>query len=366
MSDICRRSDFFECHLAVTLWKICAPLFLIIGVPGNIASLMVLSKPRMRKTTTSVCLRLLAIVDTAILLIALPRQIALFYSSLKLSTLSTFHCKFYGFLSPALTTLSWTFMPVITLDRYIQVRYPIWAKTRSTRRSALIVFAVLASTVFTLNFHTVLFLTIPRREVTVSNNHTNTTFEVIGTCSPVSEWYGEFYTTTWMWIVVILFNLVPLTVHIVGNLLLIRNLVKRSNRRQAQRAVEDANEKEQKDLKSMTRMLIVVCLFFIVTSAPQCSRLLLKNYTFKPRSPHNVAKDMLFKTFVQILMYSNNAVNFLLYTLSGRVFRKELFSMLTDIGRRVLHCCERNDVYPITTTTTTAKQVTSSTRTGPT
>ena len=358
MSDICRRSDFFECHLAVTLWKLFLPLFLVVGVPGNIISLVVLSKQRMRKTTTSMYLRLLAIIDTAILLVAMPRLMAFYYSSILFRNINIFTCKFYSFLTPALITLSWTLMPVITIERYIQVRYPIWAKTHSTRRSALIVFAVLASTVFTLNFHAVVFLTVPHTKVTISTNHTNTTFEVIGRCTPVSKWYGDFYYTVWTWLVFILFNLIPLTVHIVGNVLLIRNLVKRSNRKRALRAAEIVNEREQKDLKSMTRMLIVVCLFFVVSSLPQCTRIALKNYIFQPRSSHNIAKDRLFQAFVQILMYSNNAVNILLYVLSGRVFRKELYSMLTNIWRRVLHCCNRNAVHPIAAIT--APQISSS------
>ena len=167
MSDICRKSDFFECHLSVTLWKIFAPLFVIIGVPGNIVSLVVLSRRPMRQTTTSVYFRLLAIIDTAVLLITIPRKITFYYSSLRLRSLNIFTCKFYSFLTPALTTLSWSFLPVITIDRYIQVRHPIWAKTHSTRRSALIVFAAMTLTVFSLNFHTVLFLTVPHTEVSL-------------------------------------------------------------------------------------------------------------------------------------------------------------------------------------------------------
>ena len=350
MSGICRKSDFFECHLSVTLWKIFAPLFVIIGVPGNIVSLVVLSRRPMRQTTTSVYFRLLAIIDTAVLLITIPRKITFYYSSLRLRSLNIFTCKFYSFLTPALTTLSWTFLPVITIDRYIQIRYPIWAKTHSTSRSALTIFAVMTLTVFTLNFHTVLFLTVPRTEVTVSNNYTNTTFEVIGKCTPIYEWYNDFYYNVWTWLIFALFNLVPLTVQIIGNVLLIKNLVNRSKQKQTQRALDEVNMKERRGLKSVTRMLIVVCLFYIISSVPQCTRLVSKNYIFQPRSPHNSAKDKLFQAIVQILLYSNNAINFLLYTLSGRVFRQELYSMLRSIKRRVQHRFGRNNVYPVETT----------------
>ena len=100
MSSLCQRSDFIECHVAVTLWKIVSPLLLVVGVIGNVLSIAVLSRQRMRHTTTSVYLRLLAVFDTVVLLVVLPRKLVYFHSSVDIKDLSVFACKFVSFLTP--------------------------------------------------------------------------------------------------------------------------------------------------------------------------------------------------------------------------------------------------------------------------
>ena len=323
MSDICRNSDFIECHIAATLWKIFSPMFLTVGIPGNILSIAVLSRQRMRHTTTSVYLRLLAIVDTAVLLVAMPRQLVYFYSSVKFQDLSVFSCKFFSFITPTVITLSWCFLPIITIDRFILVRYPHWAKKHCSKRVALIVFAILMITIFVFNSHSFLFLNIHLKHATVSKNGTNVSVQVSGICNSGSNWYDEFYKKFWPWVIFILFSLTPITLQIVCNILLIRDLFQRARINRNRRALDDANENEQRELKSVTRMLITVSVFFVLSSLPQCSRLVLKPYIFKPKTPQNAAKNLLFQCFVQLLMYSNNSINCLLYTLSGRQFREQ-------------------------------------------
>ena len=357
MSGICMRSDFVECHLAVMLWKIFAPLFLVVGIPGNIVSIAVLSRQRMRNTTTSVYLRLLAIVDTAVILVAMPRQIDYYYSAVKVHDLSVFACKFFSFLTPTILTLSWCFLPILTIDRLILVRYPIWAKKHCTKKSALVVFAVLALAMITINFHQLVFIDIPREDVTGSTNLANTTVQVYGICRAVPDWYKEFYQKTWPLVMLVVFSLTPVILQIVCNVLLIRELAIRSRKRQTNRALQDKNDREQHDLRSVTRMLVVVSVFFVLSSVPQCIQLVLKPYVFKPKTAHNNAKNVLFKALIQLLMYSNNTINFLLYTLSGRVFRNELRSMFKQVKRRFLQCFDRNVIYPDETITTGQEQI---------
>ena len=357
MSDICRNLDFLECRFAVALWKIFAPLFLVVGIPGNMVSIAVLSRQRMRHTTTSVYLRLLAFVDTAVLLVAMPRQIVYYYSAVRVLDLSVFTCKFFSFMTPTIFTLSWCFLPILTIDRLIQVRYPIWAKKHCTKKSALAVFAVLALAMIAINFHVIVFKDIPRKDATDSTNLANTTGQVYGICSKMPDWYKEFYQKTWSLVMLIVFSLTPVILQIVCNVLLVRELVIRSRKRQTNRALQDKNDREQHDLRSVTRMLVVVSVFYVLSSVPQCIQMVLKPYVFKPKTAHNNAKTVLVKALIHLLMYSNNTVNFLLYTLSGRVFRNELRSMFKQVKRRFLQCFGRNVIYPDETITTGQEQI---------
>ena len=192
MSDICRKLDFAECYITVVLWKIIAPMLLVVGVAGNFLSIAVLSRKRMRHTATSVYLRLLAIVDSLVLLVNLPRQVIYWYTSVSVRDINTVTCKMVRFLAPSFITMSWWLLPIISIDRLILVRYPIWAKTNCSKKLAKVVFTILVLATMATHFHSILFMDIASKDFTVQGNITNKTVQVFGLCGPVSDWYREF------------------------------------------------------------------------------------------------------------------------------------------------------------------------------
>ena len=208
-----------------------------------------------------------------------------------------------------------------------------------------------------INFHVIVFKDIPRKDATDSTNLANNTGQVYGICSQMPDWYKEFYQKTWSLVMLIVFSLTPVILQIVCNVLLVRELVIRSRKRQTNRALQDKNDREQHDLRSVTRMLVVVSVFYVLSSVPQCIQMVLKPYVFKPKTAQNNAKAVLVKALIHFLMYSNNTINFLLYTLSGRVFRNELRSMFKQVKRQFLQCFGRNVIYPDETITTGQEQI---------
>ena len=194
---ICRKSDYIECHVAVMLWKVFLPVFLLVGIPGNIMSLVVLSRKRMRGSTTSVYLRVLAVIDTVVLLIAVPRKIMYFYAFIDVTKISSFTCKFYTFLHPSTIAISCCLLPVITVDRFIHVRYPIWAKEHCSKRSAVVIFLVLSPAVLAINCHRLNSMTF-KKKVQVGKDQEkgenampkNTKVKYL--CAASNEWYAKF------------------------------------------------------------------------------------------------------------------------------------------------------------------------------
>ena len=335
---ICRTANFPECHVAVLLWKIFLPVFFLIGVPGNILSLVVLSRKRMRNSTTSVYLRLLAIVDTTVLLIGVPRNILYYYESINVTNLSNFTCKFYLYLNPSFVAISWCLLPIITLDRFIHVRYPIWAKEHCSRKKSVIIFAVMVVTVLAISSPRAAFYST--REVKVSQNLTKVL------CAPTSTWLTHF--KAFPTIFSLLFSVTPVFFQLVCNVLLVKQLTDRSRQKKARQILEAGQKKEQQDLRCITRMLLVVCVFFILSSVPQCTLFVFRSYIFDSNKRHEVAKQQLVQTIVQILVYSSNSINFLLYTVSGRMFRKELCTTFLHAKRPVLKWLGRS-VHPMET-----------------
>ena len=340
---ICEKSDFLECHAAVLLWKMFLPVFFLVGVPGNILSIVVLSRKRMRDSTTSVYLRLLAIIDTIVLLIAVPREILYYYAFIMVDRLSSFTCKFYAFLHPGFIAISWCILPVITLDRCIHVKYPVWAKEHCSKKSAVIIFLVLAATVLAINCHRVVLH--DTQEKRISSNST----KVKVVCAATNEWYAQFKAETWPLIFSLSFSVTPVVCQILGNVLLVRELAFRSHQKKARKVLEAGHKKEKQDLKSITKMLLTVCVFFVLSSFPQCTQIVIDRYIFDQDVPHDVAKRLLFQCIVQIMVYSNISINFLLYTFSAQIFRKELCTIFLHARRPVLKWLGRS-VHPVDTT----------------
>ena len=342
---LCEPGNFPECRAAVVLWKIFSPIFLIVGISGNILSMAVLSRQRMRQTTTSVYLRLLALVDFTVIVVGVPPHLMYNYAGLDIKNEGAFTCKFYSWLSPTVTALSWWMLPVITLDRFIMVKYPVWAKNHSTKRSAVVLVLILAATISVLNSHHLIFLSTS--ETRIPSNFTNATVTVTNLrCDPNPQWYKLFYHRVWPIVILILYNIAPVTFLIICNLLLIIELIKRSRQNQTRRAKGGDNVKDSRATKSIMKMLTTVCIIFLITSSPMCLNLVITPYIFDRRSKHDAAKMLLIQSVAQLLMYSNNTINFLLYTLSGKVFRNEFRAMFEQCRQAIVTFRNRS-IYPV-------------------
>ena len=343
MTDPCTNRDFLECHIAVVLWKVISPILMIVGISGNLLSLAVLSRKRLHFTTTSVYLRLLAIVDTGVLLFPVLRNVIFYYTAVNIRALSVVACKFHSWLSTSVLAVSIWLLPVIATERLILVKYPIWAKVHCTRRSAITSVAVLSAIILCINSHILIYQT--RTEVFASSNTTREPVLMAAKCNPGTIGYKKFYHKTWPVIMFVLYTLTPLVILVTCNVVLVRELTRRTQTNQARRAIEAQNEQEQRDLRSITKMLVVVCIFFVVISLPTCVHMIIGSYVFDSRSPHDVAKGLLMYTVVTLVLYCNNTANFILYSFSGRVFRNELVSMLRHARQRLV----KRRVYPTET-----------------
>ena len=142
-----------ECHVAVTLWRIFSPAFLLIGLTGNILSIVILSRQRICGTTTSVYLRVLAVVDSLALMVSLLREMISHYFKFDVRDLNDLSCKLHSWSTYNTTGLSCWLLSIIAIDRLLSIKCPLWTKTHCTRTSAVIVAVVLTAIVLLLNSH---------------------------------------------------------------------------------------------------------------------------------------------------------------------------------------------------------------------
>ena len=141
----------------------------------------------------------------------------------------------------------------------------------------------------------------------------------------------------------------PVICQLLGNVMLVRELILRCKQKKTRKALKADYRKDKQDLKVITKMLLTVCVFFVLSSIPQCTQMVIKRHIFDTDNPRDVARSQLFQCIVQILLFSNNSINFLLYAVSDRVFRHELRTKFQHVRYPVLKWLGRR-VHPIETT----------------
>ncbi|XP_076458563.1 uncharacterized protein LOC143292260 [Babylonia areolata] len=80
-------------------------------------------------------------------------------------------------------------------------------------------------------------------------------------------------------------------------------------------------------------MLLLVTFAFLFLTSPVVIVLLYERYYWLPSTNEERARVLLTHAFVDNLMFSNHAINFLLYCISGRRFRQEFRQLLTRLCR---------------------------------
>ena len=195
------------------IWVYVSPVLIFVGTIANILSIVVLLRQRMRSSTTMFYLTVLSFGDIMVLYTGLLRYWIKSAFNEDIRLISQFSCKLHAFLVYfSLDFTTWVLVAV-TIDRCIFVCLPFRAKRLCTLKHAKIVVVSIAGVMVALNFH--LFWGVA--------------FEVLlgeVTCTHAND-FTEF---TWPWIDFCMFSIVPFTIMIVANILIIKHLSKLSER----------------------------------------------------------------------------------------------------------------------------------------
>ena len=208
----------------------------------------------------------------------------------------------------------------LTIERALLTVFPIKAKVRLTPKVSMIV--SMASVVFTQFFtvHLIFSKTFLGSEPGNTKN--------ISSCVFSSKEYRIFQQTTWNFIILICFNLLPIAIIVTGNALIGITLLKRERKIYPQR---NAHQLISTREKTALRMLFVISLFHTLSSTPLCIYLVVKVYSFKANRAKDIAMDQLVQAVLYIFIFSNHTFNFLLYFASGSLFREECTKMFVSL-----------------------------------
>ena len=298
------------------VWYCGSPTILVIGTLGNVLSLVVMFRKKIRSSTTSLYLRVLAVLDLIILYTGLLQLYIKHVTSgadtsgADIRLTSRAACKlqmFYGYF--ILQFNSWLIMTV-TLERLFAVICPHQWKKMFNKKNACVGIFLKALLIAILNGH---FL-FTHDLLVLSPTHK--------ICRASTSGSVHFMLNVWPWIDFIVCCLIPSIVILISNLIIIANVVLSRVKHQ------QPNPTNQTKLTSLTIVLILVSLTFFFTTSPIAIYLINNRVNSEAEE-----KEKLNWAILNLIMYVNNSANFFLYVIGGPRFRNEFIKLFTRRNR---------------------------------
>ncbi|XP_076458564.1 uncharacterized protein LOC143292261 [Babylonia areolata] len=358
--------------VAVWMESICVPLIVAFGVLGNFLCFVTLVFTSLRNTSTCVYMAVIAVLDSTILVLQLNIIISRYVGYVEFYVGNDWACSFHYFLIYFSIHSDVLLLLAMTVDRFIVVKFPLKAPSWCTPKSALKITTGIGIFSFALNFQ----IFFNRRLIPSGIPE-----------DPVICWYPEgdienFMEKIYTIIDASIYSFIPFVSLLTLNLLIIMQL--KSSRKFSKQFTEHRDAKNPtrasdvgnsvegntgnsninmgkaqlrtKELKSNTMvgqrnmgsseggetasakkaqantnivvMLLLVSFAFLVLTSPVVIVLLYERYYWQPSTKEDRANALLIHAFVDNIMYTNHAINFLLYCISGQRFRQELKQLL--------------------------------------
>ncbi|XP_025080389.1 probable G-protein coupled receptor 139 [Pomacea canaliculata] len=307
------------------IWIYVPPLILILGTFGNGMSIAILSKMNRRgESTVTTYLIALAVSDLLLLYFGLLRLWLYFEFGFDFMSVSSFVCKLCKWVVYMSGAMSAWFLVAVTLQRTVSVVWPHRMNAVCTPRTSRRLVAGIAMFLMAVHLHVLYGV-----EVVGFEDGNATIYQ----CHIADEGYLNFFSKIWSWVDLMIFSLTPFAILLVSNAILLKTVVTSARRALQTLTVRDTKQISEREKKasSMTVTLITISFTFFLLTGPFCIYLLIKPYVLLNRSTDLREKGIQEVVLVSInmLWYSNSAVNFYLYCLTGSRFRLEFKNIFT-------------------------------------
>jgi len=339
-SDSSAGASSLNVHYVV--WVFLLPVVVIIGVTGNVLSIIVLLSKAFRHTTTGVYLPLTAVADIVFLLTGAQETLEV-AGVFSIREHNVWTCRFYKVIFYTAGDVSIWLLVAFTFDRFIAVCFPL-SKQRVCRWTrAVVASAVIASLSTAKNLH----------EFWTRGPEFTRSGQFRRICGSQPE-YHFFLQYVRPWIVFVVITAVPFLLILCFNCTIVHALIRAQRLRSAAVATPTGTGSKPptpaaSGFRQTTFMCLGISFAFLVCVSPSIVLLIGKPYWL--RDYRNI------KSVCNLFGFVNHAINFFLYCVTGRRFRHQLTTMLS---------CRRQGTPQTPTTTqncTSAAPTNESTRT---
>ena len=289
-----------------------APILLLIGTSGNILSFVVFSRPVLKHSPTSFYFRVLAVADNLSLNVGLWPKWMWDAFGILIYPVTDMSCRIQIYLGYTLPDCAVWVLVIMTVERMASVKWPHHGHIFTRRRLWMSVFI----TIFVLAV-----VNIPTFWIVTENDGDMSMY-------PCKAAHLVLAYQIWPWFDLSIYSFLPFVIMISCSIVIIKTVY---NRRKTLLQRGCRNGYKESKVITMTATLLTVTFVFLLLTAP------FAIYAITIQEIHgivNIDYD-LFYVFARSLRYVNHAVNFFLYCLSGRHFRRELIYLLR-IRKRIL------------------------------
>ncbi|CAH1797157.1 unnamed protein product [Owenia fusiformis] len=314
--------DMPDTQTAKLVWKIGSPTIICIGLIGNILTITVLCATRMRKTTSSLYLTILAISDCMVLICGLGRRWVSYQWGKDIRNQHELACKIHMFLTYTFIDFSAWLLAAVTVDRVITVYMPLHARRISTKKNAAI--AIIVTFVVLMGINAQILFT-----------HGNRTIPWNGGFYTYPCTYNDgnvfFHNIVWKWIDGAVSSYLPFFILIISNIVIAIQLLRSAEMR---KKTMNVSKQSGDSTASLSIMLITISMVFLVLTGPVVVYLITWDQWHEDKSHANISKLRLVWACLNMLLYSNYCVNFFMYCLSGKRFRSEMMILFRCTSRK--------------------------------
>lgn len=298
-------------------------ILLIFGLFGNICIVLLMKNKNLSKLTVSAFLISLAISDSFVLIFdSFVVWLDLVIPSFTLEEATD--CKIYFPSAVCKLVSSWIVIN-ISLDRFISVFYPAFAKRFITKKSCMIRVAALIVLSFLVNLYYLILISSPD----------DSTYDCQGE-EPI--WHQK----VWPIMFTFLYSIIPSILLIILNVMIIKRATesKRNFKKVSNRPI---NNEDNKGPKKLNLAIIAICSSFILLTLPAnilnifTIHVISEGSGFADEKVENqeyqekrskILYFLLVRWITDFMENINHSINFFLYVLSSQMFRHEFVLML--------------------------------------